>query len=136
MYKEVPKYIFFDGVKQFNVLSKYDNWLSSCEFSVYTNSSIKIDDLEIELFSSNTRGLNEFYLENEMLFEELNLHLNFSVEQKENNDWIIYHSKAKFDDYFLAIANDNDKKYITFYSLGGSRFVESISIYGVFICIG
>ena len=133
MYKEIPKYIFFDGVNQFTVLSSYDNWLSSCEFSEYRNSSITINDVGIELFGSNTKKINEFYLENQLLFETLNLHLKFSVNKNENNDLTIYHSKGKYDDYYVTITNIENKNYMVFYSLGGSRFIESISIYGVFI---
>lgn len=131
MYKEIPKYIFFDGVNEFSVFERFDNWLSSSEFSKYRNSRIIINDLRIDLFGSDTKKINEFYRENQLLFETLNLHLKFSVN-KGSDDLTIYHSKAKYDDYYVTLTNIENKNYMVFYSLGGSRFVESITIYKVF----
>ena len=133
MFKEVKEYTFFDGVNQYNVTDNYDNWLSSCEFSVYSQSYVKINVDEINLFGPQTKKIEVFYIQNKELFEDLNKKLNFLIEEKEVNCYAIYNSKKKYEDYYITFSEFNDNNYIVFYSLGGSRFIESITIYGVMV---
>ena len=132
MYKEINEYQFFDGVNNYNVNKSYDNWLSTIEYSIYIKSHVKIEKAQIDLFGSNTKKIQRFFLLNKELFSHLNQTLNFVIEEKEGQVRI-YKNKLSQEDYYVVNSIINKKSYIIFYSLGGSKSVESISIHSVFI---
>ncbi len=133
MYKEIKKYIFFDGEENFQVINSYDDWLSSSEYRIYTQSYIKVGNDIINLFGPNRKKIHDFFVNNLDLFNELNRELSFVIEVNENNKQIIYDGKNRFETYYVIDSKSNGKNYVIFYALGGSRFVESITIYKVFV---
>ncbi|WP_299626967.1 hypothetical protein [uncultured Tenacibaculum sp.] len=132
MYKEINEYQFFDGVNSYNVNKSYDNWLSSIEYNIYIKSHVKIEKTQIDLFGSNTKKIQRFFLQNKELFSQLNQTLNFVIEEKEDQVRI-YKKKFSQEDYYVVNSIINKKSYIIFYSLGGSKSVENITIHNVFI---
>lgn len=133
MYLDINNYTFFDGIKEKEVNVSYDDWLSSTEFSVYSKSFVQVGTDIINLFQKNTKKIEDFYTKDKELFNQLNESLHYTVEEKDKNNYKIYHNKHRYDSYYYACEEINKKKYLIFYSLGGSRFVESITIYKVFI---
>lgn len=133
MYKEMSGYVFFDGVKEKNVSKSYDDWLSTSDFQIYTKSYVKVNSEVIYLFGENRQKMEGFYQKNKKIFYKLNEKLNFLVEESGSEENKIFSKKYKHDDYYVLRKKTTKKEYLVFYSLGGSRFVESINIYGVFI---
>ena len=120
----ISNYIFFDGVNQYNVFEKYDNWLTSLNYDDYSKSYVEVNNVKIYLFD---------------LYEELTSD-NFKIEKLEEisskydlifkNDERLQKCVAKshvVEKFFITEKN----RYVIIFSLGGTKSFELIYIHGV-----
>lgn len=124
---KIGNFIFNDGIKQQEVFEKYDNWLTSLEYDDYSKAYVVIDDEKINLFQSNAFQLkvgNDF--KNKDLEEISN---QYDLIIIDDNYGVRCVTKNHFFEDFYYLNYNN--KYTVIYSLGGSRFIESIYIHGV-----
>lgn len=121
------KFSFFDGVKLFENLFSYDNWLSSIDYSVWKDSYVEIDDKKLFIIRDNVKVLSTFRFYNK---QELELIADkFDLIIKEENG-VYYAYDPSHNSRQLEISEDNG--LVAIYSLDGSKAPESIFIYGVF----
>ncbi|WP_136667463.1 hypothetical protein [Flavobacterium sp. H122] len=125
--RKIVDYIFNDGHHDNDVKEIYDNYFTSCDFEVFSKSFVKVCGEKIMLFGSNNIKLkNEVNSDDSFLSEiadkfDLILKIDgFSLKCVVENHF--------FDDFFFL---NYDEKYIIIYGLGGSKFVESIYIHGL-----
>jgi hypothetical protein len=120
-------YIFFDGLKSHQVINQYDDWLSSTDYSVWSNSYVEIQNKRIYIIKENVKILSTF-----RYFDKTELGLlakKYNIKIKEEN-WIYYaysedHSSRQFE------ISENDELTVI-YCMEGGNLPESIFIYGVF----
>lgn len=125
---EIPSnYLFFDGIKLHNVIEQYDNWLSSSDFSIWSNSYIAIHNKRIYFIKENVKVLSTFRFYNK---EELELlSTKYSLLTKEENGVFYSYTENHSTRQFEISEND---KLVVIYCLEGGNMPESIFIYGVF----
>lgn len=124
---QISEFIFNDGINNFEVKKKYDNYITSLDFNDYSKSYVIINDEKINLFQSNAFQLkvgNDF--KNKDLEEISN---QYDLIIIDDNYGVRCVTKNHFFEDFYYLNYNN--KYIVIYSLGGSRFIESIYIHGV-----
>ncbi|MBF7089954.1 hypothetical protein IUY40_00115 [Flavobacterium sp. ALJ2] len=124
---KIPSFIFFDGLKTHNITNQYNNWLSSSDFSIWSNSYIEIENKIIYIIKENVKTLSTFRYfgkkELEIIAEKYDLKI------KEEND--AYYAYTDNHNSRQLEISENDE-LIVIYSIEGSRTPESIYIYGVF----
>jgi hypothetical protein len=125
--KIIYNYTFFDGVKLHQVVNQYDDWLSSTDSSVWSNSYIEVQDKKIYIIKENVKALSTFRYFNK---EELeSLAEKYILKIKEENDIFYIYTDNHNTRQFEMSENDD---LLVIYSLEGSKSPESIFIYGVF----
>jgi hypothetical protein len=120
-------YTFFDGLKKHSVTNQYNNWLSSTDFSIWSNSYIEVNNKKIYIIKDNVKTLSTF-----SHFTKENLKLlaeQYELEIKEENG-VYYAYTSTHDSRQLEISKNEDLTVI--YAIEGDRAPESIFIYGVF----
>lgn len=124
---EKLKFSFFDGVKLFENLFSYDNWLPSTEYSVWSNSYIEINFNKLYIIKENVEVLSTF-----RFFSKTELELiakKYELIIKEENG-IYYAYAPNHNSRQLEISEKNG--LVAIYSIDGNSAPESIFIYGVF----
>ncbi|MBP4137974.1 hypothetical protein [Flavobacterium geliluteum] len=125
--KKNISYTFFDGLKLHNVTGQHDNWLSSTDYAIWSNSYVEIGTKRIYIIKENIKVLSTFrYFDKEEL-ELLAKKYNFKIKE-ENGIYYAYtddHSSRQFE------ISENDELTVI-YCMGGGNMPESIFIYGVF----
>lgn len=121
------KFTFFDGVKLFENLYFYDNWLSSIDYSVWKDSYVEIDNERLFIIRDTVKVLSTFRFFNKEELEALAQKYNLLLKEEKG---CYYAYDANHTSKQLEMA-ENDK-IIAIYSLDGDRFPERIHIYGVF----
>ncbi|QKJ63446.1 hypothetical protein [Flavobacterium sp. M31R6] len=125
--KENTLYTFFDGLKSHHVINQYDDWLSSTDYSIWSNSYVEILNKRIYIIKENVKVLSTFrYFDKEGL--EL-ISKKYDLKIKEENG-VSYAYTDNHSTRQLEIS-ENDK-LIVIYCLEGGNMPESIFIYGVF----
>lgn len=127
IYKKGMIYTFFDGMKIHNVNNQYDDWLSSSEYSVWSNSYIEINNKRIYFIKENVKVLSTFRFYNKEELVLLSRKYNLLIKE-ENGVFYSYsenHSARQFE------ISENDQ-LVVIYCLEGGNMPESIFIYGVF----
>ncbi|KUJ60594.1 hypothetical protein AR687_17640 [Flavobacteriaceae bacterium CRH] len=120
-------YIFFDGVKLHNVVKQYDNWLSSTDYSLWSNSYVEIEKKKIYIIKENVKVLSTFRYFDKAELDLLAKKYNFKIKE-ENDIYYAYtddHSSRQFE------ISENDELAVI-YCMEGGNMPESIFIYGVF----
>ncbi len=130
--RKVKKYHFYDGVIQSYIENyTYDNWLSSSEFGIYEKSIVKIEELNIELFSKKNKPLttfNEYFkLDNLKLISR---YFDMSLYNSPNNSFLVTQNHS-FDNFYISLTSSKLNNFVIIYGIGGSRFPESIYIHGI-----
>jgi hypothetical protein len=125
---EIPfNYIFFDGINLLEVTGSYDNWLSSEDYAVYSNSYVEIQEKRIYIFKENVKTLSTFRDFSKQELELLVQKYNLKIKQ--------------WDDCLYAYANNHISRRLeisqndqltVIYCLTGSYGPEGIFIYAVF----
>ena len=120
-------YTFFDGLKIHSVTNEYNDWLSSTDFSIWSNSYIQVDDNKLYIIKENVKTLSTFsYYDKKQLME---LSRKYDLEIKDENG-VFYAFIKDYNSRQLEISeNDN---LVVIYSIEGSRSPERIIIYKVF----
>lgn len=130
--KKIDKYHFFDGVNHFYVEDyTYDSWLSSSDFDVYGNSSIQIDELNIEIFHEKSKALttfNETFKQKNLTF--ISLSFDMILKNKSKETFLVTNNHS-FDNFYIYLTKSESNNYVIIYGIGGSRFPESIYIHGI-----
>lgn len=121
------KFTFSDGVKLFENLYFYDNWLSSIDYSVWKDSYVEIDNERLFIIRDTVKVLSTFRFFNKEELEVLAQKYNLLLKEEKG---CYYAYDANYISKQLKMA-ENDK-IIAIYSLDGDRFLEHIHIYGVF----
>jgi hypothetical protein len=120
-------YTFFDGVKSHQVINKYDDWLSSADYSVWSNSYVEIQNKRKYIIKENVKVLSTFRFFDKAELELLANKYNFKIKE-ENGIHYAYkdnHSSRQFE------ISENDELAVI-YCMEGGNMPESIFIYGVF----
>ncbi|MCD0469148.1 hypothetical protein [Flavobacterium sp. JAS] len=120
-------YIFFDGLKSHQVINQYDDWLSSTDYSIWSNSYIEVQNKRIYIIKENVKVLSTFRYFDKIELELLAKKYNVKVKEEEG---IYYaytddHSSRQFE-----ISENNE--LVVIYCIEGGNMPESIFIYGVF----
>ncbi|PIF33829.1 hypothetical protein CLU81_4454 [Flavobacterium sp. 9] len=120
-------YDFFDGLNLFEATDSYDNWLSSDDYSVYSNSYVEVQNEKIYIFKENVKTLSTY---NE--FNKLELELITEKYKLKIKDWAdcLYAYAENHISRRLEISQ-NDKLTVI-YCLTGSYGPEGVFIYGVY----
>ena len=77
-------YIFFDGKKLNNVVNQYDDWLTSTDYSLWSESYVEIQNKRIYIIKENVKVLSTF-----RYFDKKELELlakTYNLKIKEEND--------------------------------------------------
>jgi hypothetical protein len=120
-------YIFFDGLKSHPVINQYDDWLTSTDFSVWSNSYVEIQNKRIYIIKENVKVLSTFRYFDKIELELLANKYNFKIKE-ENGIYYAYtedHSSRQFE------ISENDELTVI-YCMEGGNLPESIFIYGVY----
>ncbi|TDO72751.1 hypothetical protein EV143_10756 [Flavobacterium chryseum] len=127
MDQEFASYTFFDGLKLHQVLNQYDDWLSTTDYSLWSNSYIEIQNKKIYIIIENVKVLSTFRYFDKTELEGLAKKYNFKIKE-ENGIYYTYtddHSSRQFE-----ISENNE--LVVIYCIEGGNMPESIFIYGVF----
>ena len=120
-------YIFFDGLKSHQVINQYDDWLSSTDYSVWSNSYVEIQNKRIYIIKENVKILSTFKYFDKTELELLAKKYNLKIKE-ENGIYYAYtndHSSRQFQ------ISENDELAVI-YCMEGGNMPESIFIYDVF----
>lgn len=120
-------YTFFDGLKSHQVINQFNDWLSSTDYSLWSESYVEIQNKRIYIIKENVKVLSTF-----RYFDKTELELlaqKYNLKIKEEND-VFYaftddHSSRQFQ-----ISENNE--LVVIFSIEGGNMPESIFIYGVF----
>lgn len=124
-YKEIKQFVFNDGVKQFEVIKTYDNWLTSINFGDFSKSYIVVDNEVSYLF----RGEKELVVGNDFsLIDIEEIAVNYKLDITKSNSEIRCLTKAHCFDRFFIVKNN---QCLIIYAIGGTKSFESIYIHGV-----
>ncbi|TPG43986.1 hypothetical protein EAH81_05400 [Flavobacterium pectinovorum] len=125
---EIPfNYIFFDGINLLEVTGSYDNWLSSDDYAVYSNSYVEIREKRIYIFKENVKTLSTFRYFSKQELELLTKKHNLKIKQRDDCFYA-------YDDNYISRTleiSQNDQLTVI-YCLTGSYGPEGIFIYAVF----
>ncbi len=124
---EFASYTFFDGLKSHQVINQYDDWLSSKDYSVWSNSYVEIQNKRIYIVKENVKVLSTFRYFDKTELELLAKKYNLKIKE-ENGIYYAYaedHSSRQFE-----ISENNELTVI--YCMEGGNMPESIFIYGIF----
>jgi len=126
---EIPfNYIFFDGIKSHQVNSTYNDWLSSPDYSVWSNSYVEVQDKRIYIIKENVKVLSTFRYFNKEKLELLAQKYNLKI--KEEYEILYAYTDNQSSSRVLEISQNDQLTVI--YSLTGRNAPEGIFIYGVF----
>jgi hypothetical protein len=120
-------YIFFDGKKVHQVTNQFDDWLSSVDYSVWSNSYIEIKNKRIYIIKENVKILSTLKNFDQLQLELLSQKYNLKIKE-ENGIYYAYtdnHNSGQFQ-----ISQNNALTVI--YCFEGGKAPESIFILGVF----
>ena len=125
---DIPfKYDLFDGISLFEATNSYDNWLSSEDYSVYSNSYIEVQNERIYFFKENLKPLSTFRYFNKQELESLTEKYNLKIKEEDN--FFYAYAENHFSRRLEISQND---KLTVIYSLTGQYGPEGIFIYGVY----
>lgn len=120
-------YTFFDGLKfqQFN--GKHNDWLSSSDYSIWSNSYIQIQNKRIYLMKENVKVLSTFKYYDKEELELIAFQHNLDIKEKNG----LYY--ASTNDHRIAHfqISENDK-LVVIYCIEGGNVPESLFIHTVF----
>jgi hypothetical protein len=120
-------FTFFDGLKKHSATNQYNNWLSSTDFSIWSNSYVEVNNKKIFIIKENVKTLSSF---SHFSKQELELLVKqYQLEIKEENG-IFYAYTPSHDSRQLEISKNEELTVI--YAIDGDRAPESIFIYGIF----
>ncbi len=123
----LSNYIFFDGLKLHQVNNQYDNWLSSTDYSLWSNSYVEILNKRIYIIKENVKVLSTFRYFDKAELELLAKKYNLKIKE-ENGIHYAYtddHGTRQFE------ISENDELAVI-YCMEGGNMPESIFIYVVF----
>jgi len=120
-------YTFFDGLKSHQVINQYDNWLSSTDYSVWSNSYVEVGKKRINNIKENVKTLSTFSHFNKEKLELLAKQYELEIKEEKG---VYYAYSPNHNSRELMLSENND--LIVIYSIDGDRGPESIFIYGVF----
>jgi hypothetical protein len=120
-------YTFFDGLKSYQVTNQYDNWLSSTDYSVWSNSYVEVGNKRINIIKENVKTLSTFSHFNKEKLELLAKKYELEIKEEKG---VYYAYSPNHNSRELMLSENND--LIVIYSIDGDRGPESIFIYGVF----
>ncbi len=63
------KFSFFDGVKLFENLFSYDDWLSSIDYSLWSKSYVQMNNNKLYIIKENVKVLSTFRFYNKSELE-------------------------------------------------------------------
>lgn len=121
------KYLFFDGLKLHKVIDQYNDWFSSDDYSIWSNSYVELNNKRIYLIQENVKVLSSlrFYTKEEL--ELLSSKYNFQIKEKDG----VYYAFTETQNLRQFEISENDG-LIVIYCTHGSYGPESIFIYGVY----
>ena len=125
--KQKNIYIFFDGLKSDQVINQYDDWLTSTDYSLWSNSYVEIQNKRIYIIKENVKVLSTF-----RYFDKTELDLlakKYNLKIKEEND-VYYAYKDDHTSRQFQISENDELAVI--YCIEGGNMPESIFIYRVF----
>ena len=120
-------YTFFDGLKSHQVINQYDDWLTSTDYSLWSNSYVEIQNKRINIIKENVKVLSTF-----RYFDKTELELlanKYKLKIKEENDVYYAYTDNHSSRQFQISEND---QLAVIYCIEGGNIPESIFIYGVF----
>lgn len=120
-------YTFFDGLKSHQVINQYDDWLTSTDYSLWSNSYVEIQNKRINIIKENVKVLSTF-----RYFDKTELELlanKYKLKIKEENDVYYAYTDNHSSRQFQISEND---QLAVIYCIEGGNMPESIFIYGVF----
>jgi hypothetical protein len=121
------KFSFFDGVKLFENLFSYDDWLSSIDYSLWSKSYVQVNNNKLYIIKENVKVLSTFRFYNKSELELIAKKYDLIINEENEN----YYSYAPNHDSRQLEISENDNLF-AIYSIDGERAPESIFIYGVF----
>ncbi|WP_286967436.1 hypothetical protein [Flavobacterium sp. UBA4854] len=124
---ETFKYLFFDGLKLHKVINQYNDWFSSDDYAIWSNSYVELNNKRIYLIQENVKVLSslKFYTKEEL--ELLSSKYNFQIKEKDG----VYYAFTETQNLRQFEISENDD-LIVIYCTHGSYGPESIFIYGVY----
>jgi hypothetical protein len=120
-------YTFFDGVKSHQVINLYDNWLSSTDYSLWSNSYVEIQNKRIYILKENVKVLSTFRYFDKTELDSVAKKYNLKIKE-ENDVYYAYtddHSSRQFQ------ISENEELAVI-YCMEGGNISESVFIYSVF----
>jgi hypothetical protein len=120
-------YTFFDGIKFHPFNRKYDDWLSSSDYSVWSNSFVEIQNKRIYLIKENVKVLSTFKNYNKEELELIAFEHNFKIKEK-NGFYYAFTNDHNIGQFQIS---ENDQLGVI-YCIEGGNAPESIFIYKVF----
>ncbi|WP_158975055.1 MULTISPECIES: hypothetical protein [unclassified Cellulophaga] len=124
---EKMEFSFFDGVKLFENLLSYDDWLSSIDYSLWSKSYVQMNNNKLYIIKENVKVISTFKFFNLIDLEKILK--KYELQIKEENG--IYYSYTPIHNSRQLEISENDN-LLAIYSIDGERAPESIFIYGVF----
>lgn len=120
-------YLFFDGVKINKVTNQYNDWLSSTDFTVWSNSYVEIQNKRIHIIQENVKILSTFRYYDK---EELELAaFRYNLKIKEKNGIYYAYTDNQSSGQFQISEND---ELAVIYCIEGGNEPESLFIHTVF----
>jgi hypothetical protein len=120
-------YTFFDGLKKHSVNNQYNDWLSSTDYSVWSNSYVEVGNKRISIIKENVKTVSTFSHFNKEKLELLAKQYGLEIKEEKG---VYYAYTPNHNSRQLEISENN--YLIVIYSIDGGRAPESIFIYGVF----
>lgn len=120
-------YLFFDGLKTHKVTNQYNDWLSSTDYAVWSNSYVKMQNKRIHIIQENVKILSTFRDYDKAELESVAFQYNLKTRE-ENGIYYAYTSDQSSGQIQIS---ENDQLAVI-YCIEGGNAPESIFIYGMF----
>jgi hypothetical protein len=119
--------LFYDGLKTHKVTNQYNDWLSSTNYAVWSNSYVEIQNKRIYIIQENVKILSTFRYYDK---EELEIITSqYHLKIKENNG--IYYAYTDHQSFGQFQISENDQLVVV-YCIEDGTMPENIFIYAVF----
>lgn len=120
-------YLFFDGLKTHKVTYQYNDWLSSTDYAVWSNSYVEIQNKRIHIIPENAKILSTFRDYDKEELELVAFRYNLKIKEK-NGIYYAYTSDQSSGQFQIS---ENDQ-LVVIYCIEGGNGPESIFIHTVF----
>lgn len=123
----IEKFNIFDGIRYYDAFLSYNNWFDS--FDILQSSYIEVNNAKIYLFKYKYLELSSQYFQEKELEVIAN---NSGLKIKEcNNSTILYTDENLFDTFYYLEKEIDNNLFVVIYSIGGSRYPETIYVHGL-----